>query len=543
MYFKCGNDTKIIQHLICLLAWCQAVETLTELTNLGQNVSINCDLEEKEIYWMLLKLPNRPVMILRLFSTSPTPFYYDASFRPKYSVHPKHHLFIKNVTLDELGVYYCMTTEAPPKFSNGTRLHIIEPTKLPECQNHAVVEYIEQNHTVVNFTDQIQRAWMIIVILSGLMHGVLVFVVIGVCCYSGEKIKRQEEDLEGTQFMPLELLQEPNAMVILQHCLEIVLGFLMPYGLIISSYMCILRRIRKTRFRRHIRSEKLILVIVITFGLTWLPFHIMNMVEQIRKKSSGPVLGHTAEKGPSSMQHNLAPRSRTGEPACLAGLRSPSLPEIVPQQELDTITEAQTPSTSCCFLCVFAVVINNVSLQVIVEGFIGGSVVLPCSSTQHDLELQDINVHWRHNGSKYVYDITKCKDSLEQQDPRYKNRAQTFPEEYERRNFSIKLINLTRADAGEFSCFITHSSYSKQETVRLFINETTGKQSTEEENQVPETQTDWWKILLICFCILLSVIIFLSIGYFMIRWRKRTQAPLEGQVSNCLFLLYSRMRS
>uniref|UniRef100_A0A8C1Q5L8 G-protein coupled receptors family 1 profile domain-containing protein n=1 Tax=Cyprinus carpio TaxID=7962 RepID=A0A8C1Q5L8_CYPCA len=67
--------------------------------------------------------------------------------------------------------------------------------------------------------------------------------------------------------------------VILQHCLEILLGFLMPYGLIISSYVCILRRIRKTRFRRHIRSEKLILVIVITFGLTWLPFHTMNMVE------------------------------------------------------------------------------------------------------------------------------------------------------------------------------------------------------------------------------------------------------------------------
>ncbi|XP_067252951.1 leukotriene B4 receptor 1 [Chanodichthys erythropterus] len=67
--------------------------------------------------------------------------------------------------------------------------------------------------------------------------------------------------------------------VILQHCLEILLGFLMPYGLIIGSYVCVLRRIRKTRFRRHIRSEKLILVIVITFGLTWLPFHIMNKVE------------------------------------------------------------------------------------------------------------------------------------------------------------------------------------------------------------------------------------------------------------------------
>ncbi|XP_052394146.1 T-lymphocyte activation antigen CD86-like [Carassius gibelio] len=185
---------------------------------------------------------------------------------------------------------------------------------------------------------------------------------------------------------------------------------------------------------------------------------------------------------------------------------------------------------SCCFLCVFiTVVVNKVCPQVTVQGFIGGSVVLPCSSTKHDLELQDIAVHWRHNGSKKVYDIISGKDLVEQQDQQYKNRAETFPEEYERRNFSIKLIDLTHADEGQFICFITHTSYSKQETVRLFINESTvetGNQSTEEENQVPETQTDWMKILLICVCIALSVIIFLSIAYFLIRWRRRAQAPL-----------------
>ncbi|KTF72324.1 hypothetical protein cypCar_00041371 [Cyprinus carpio] len=56
--------------------------------------------------------------------------------------------------------------------------------------------------------------------------------------------------------------------MILQRCLEILMGFLMAYGLIISSYVCILGRIRKTRFRRHIQNEELILVIVITFGFT-----------------------------------------------------------------------------------------------------------------------------------------------------------------------------------------------------------------------------------------------------------------------------------
>uniref|UniRef100_A0A8C1NSG8 Leukotriene B4 receptor 2a n=1 Tax=Cyprinus carpio TaxID=7962 RepID=A0A8C1NSG8_CYPCA len=66
---------------------------------------------------------------------------------------------------------------------------------------------------------------------------------------------------------------------VMQYGMETLLGFLLPYGVIIGSYVCILRRIRKTRFRRRIRSEKLILVIIITFGLFWLPYHIINMVQ------------------------------------------------------------------------------------------------------------------------------------------------------------------------------------------------------------------------------------------------------------------------
>ncbi|XP_016104653.1 leukotriene B4 receptor 1-like [Sinocyclocheilus grahami] len=66
---------------------------------------------------------------------------------------------------------------------------------------------------------------------------------------------------------------------VMQYGMETLLGFLLPYGVIIGSYVCILRRIRQTRFRRRIRSEKLILVIIITFGLFWLPYHIINMVQ------------------------------------------------------------------------------------------------------------------------------------------------------------------------------------------------------------------------------------------------------------------------
>ncbi|KAI2645218.1 HERV-H LTR-associating protein 2 [Labeo rohita] len=140
----------------------------------------------------------------------------------------------------------------------------------------------------------------------------------------------------------------------------------------------------------------------------------------------------------------------------------------------------------CFFICVFAVLINKVCLQVTVEGVIGGSVVLPCSSAERD---QDTDEHWRHNNSKTVYDITEGKDSIDQQDPRYKNRAATFPDEHQRGNFSIKLNNLQHTDAGEFSCFITPSD--KQGTIKLIIKESTAEKgkNTEQENQGPEAKT------------------------------------------------------
>ncbi|XP_016371920.1 CD276 antigen homolog [Sinocyclocheilus rhinocerous] len=179
----------------------------------------------------------------------------------------------------------------------------------------------------------------------------------------------------------------------------------------------------------------------------------------------------------------------------------------------------------CRFICLFAVLINKVSLDVTVEAVIGGSVVLPCSSVKHDLKLQDIDVFWRDKDSETIYDFIKGTDFLESQDPRYKNRAQTFPDEYKRGNFSIKLINLTHADAGEFICYITPSN--EQETVHLIIKESTTEnenQSTEEANGVPKTQLDWWQILLICVCILLVLI--LPIAYFKWKQRKRTPAPI-----------------
>lgn len=71
----------------------------------------------------------------------------------------------------------------------------------------------------------------------------------------------------------------PSTQVVLQYTMELVLGFVVPYPVIVGSYIGILHRIRRTKFQRRIRSEKLILAIVVTFCVFWLPYHVINMVK------------------------------------------------------------------------------------------------------------------------------------------------------------------------------------------------------------------------------------------------------------------------
>ncbi|CAM4654501.1 unnamed protein product [Leuciscus chuanchicus] len=90
-------------------------------------------------------------------------------------------LIINNITIYELGVYYCTNSDRT-EFSGGTRLHITAPTQLTElteCQNHTEVKYVQQNHTTVKDIQQNQTPWRTFTIISALLNAVLVIVVIG----------------------------------------------------------------------------------------------------------------------------------------------------------------------------------------------------------------------------------------------------------------------------------------------------------------------------------------------------------------------------
>ncbi len=105
--------------------WSQAESVTNTAVTLGADVNISCDLDIKEIYWYRQKSPDPPVLILRTYDRkSESAEYENSTFQDKYSVKTNSRLFIRNISSDELGVYYCVKTSEPLKFSNGTKIYI-----------------------------------------------------------------------------------------------------------------------------------------------------------------------------------------------------------------------------------------------------------------------------------------------------------------------------------------------------------------------------------------------------------------------------------
>ncbi|XP_056116570.1 uncharacterized protein LOC130093840 isoform X1 [Rhinichthys klamathensis goyatoka] len=165
---------KIIQLQIYLFMLYQATESLTNTpVTLGSDVNITCDLDIKEIYWYKLKLPDPPVLILRTFSsTYEGPKNENSISEHKYSVKTNSCLFIKNITIDELGVYYCVKTSEPLKFNNGTKIYI------SDFVHNNITDSVHRNQT--DDAPQHQIPWRnMTIFISVLLNVLLIIALIG----------------------------------------------------------------------------------------------------------------------------------------------------------------------------------------------------------------------------------------------------------------------------------------------------------------------------------------------------------------------------
>uniref|UniRef100_A0A8C1BSV1 Ig-like domain-containing protein n=1 Tax=Cyprinus carpio carpio TaxID=630221 RepID=A0A8C1BSV1_CYPCA len=188
---------KIIQLQIYLFMWSQATESLTNTAvTLGADVIISCDLDIEEIYWYKQKSPDPPEFILRTFdSTYEETQYENSIFKLKYSVKTNSRLFIRNITADELGVYYCVKTSEPLKFSNGTKIYN--------------TDFVHKNQT--DLVPRDQKPWLIVTIITSVLSVFVIFAVIGLIKSCANSTKACEEktnrDMNEPQFAEVVLLK------------------------------------------------------------------------------------------------------------------------------------------------------------------------------------------------------------------------------------------------------------------------------------------------------------------------------------------------
>lgn len=110
-------------------------------------------------------------------------------------------------------------------------------------------------------------------------------------------------------------------------------------------------------------------------------------------------------------------------------------------------------------VCFCILLLNEASMQDIVQGFVGDFALLPCHPETGQVKVH--TAHWRYNDNKNVYDILKGQGTTKEQDAEYKGRTETFPAEYSKGNFSLRLGNLQKSDEGSYCCFIPEFDHNK----------------------------------------------------------------------------------
>ncbi|XP_066438430.1 leukotriene B4 receptor 1-like [Eleutherodactylus coqui] len=81
------------------------------------------------------------------------------------------------------------------------------------------------------------------------------------------------------QCIPHEYTSDTQKVIFL--LLETFIGFLIPFGIIIICYTYLWRKFRKMKFVGKCKSDKLIVLVVVTFVICWIPLHIFNILDII----------------------------------------------------------------------------------------------------------------------------------------------------------------------------------------------------------------------------------------------------------------------
>lgn len=73
---------------------------------------------------------------------------------------------------------------------------------------------------------------------------------------------------------------------VFQYLFETIMGCLVPFTLINTCYSTVICRLQTVKFQRRGQGSRLILLIICTFAVFWLPYHIVNIIEVVGELQS-----------------------------------------------------------------------------------------------------------------------------------------------------------------------------------------------------------------------------------------------------------------
>ncbi|XP_041635896.1 uncharacterized protein LOC121504879 [Cheilinus undulatus] len=98
---------------------------------------------------------------------------------------------------------------------------------------------------------------------------------------------------------------------------------------------------------------------------------------------------------------------------------------------------------------------------------IGGTAILPLKLNT-TLDVEGVKVEWCHD-KEYVHVFENGKSYLEYQNKTLINRAFLFEDQISEGNVSLKLINVTEQDAGNYKCSVVHGMPPKKQEFEFYL--------------------------------------------------------------------------
>ncbi|XP_029028541.1 myelin-oligodendrocyte glycoprotein-like [Betta splendens] len=104
-----------------------------------------------------------------------------------------------------------------------------------------------------------------------------------------------------------------------------------------------------------------------------------------------------------------------------------------------------------------------------VQAVVGDDVILPCHM-EPPVDVTTLTVEWTTRNGAVVHKFESRKDNTDIQNDTFKGRTSLFHDEMHKGNISLKLINVTLTDAGNYTCFVRKLIQQKKDNVGLFVD-------------------------------------------------------------------------